>query len=62
MTGKAARKNYITHAGDAKFSCAADANRGAMENLPGSAERYSQPRAPNAERSTPGAAYHPVEP
>ena len=26
------------------------------------ARRYSQPRSPNAERSTPGGAYHPVEP
>src|SRR5665213_2011725 len=26
------------------------------------AECYSQPRSPNAERSTPGGAYHPVEP
>jgi hypothetical protein len=25
------------------------------------AERYSQPRSPNVERSTPGAAYHPPE-
>ena len=25
------------------------------------AERYSHPRAPNAERSTPGGAYHPPE-
>src|ERR1700716_3728987 len=39
---------------------------GAIENLLGSptkaAGRYSQPRSPNAERSTPGGAYHPVEP
>ena len=26
------------------------------------AERYSHPRSPNAERSTPGGAYHPAEP
>jgi hypothetical protein len=26
------------------------------------AERYNQPRSPNAERSTPGGAYHPAEP
>src|SRR5262245_55563737 len=26
------------------------------------AKRYSHPRSPNAERSTPGGAYHPAEP
>ena len=26
------------------------------------AKRYSHPRLPNAERSTPGGAYHPAEP
>src|SRR5260370_4714347 len=39
---------------------------GAIENPFGvtikSSRRYSHPRSPNAERSTPGGAYHPVEP
>ena len=31
-------------------------------NEGGHAGRYSHPRSPNAERSTPGGAYHPAEP
>jgi hypothetical protein len=35
---------------------------GTTDPAPGAgAGRYSQPRSPNAERSTPGGAYHPVE-
>ena len=36
--------------------------RSELTKRPAHDRRYSHPRSPNAERSTPGGAYHPAEP